>query len=158
MHLNTTYAIESDPAIKGLVADSRRGYNTITKVAAVDILPGFLLTTDGAGKAVLPSAQSDYIIGASIWTTTMIQDLSGNIAWKADRALPVTQEDPIWLEAQEAIDENALVYAMISTTPGDVKSTAGADTTTKPVGRAETATTGAGELIRIKLFPALQGA
>ena len=158
MALNTTYSTDADIAVKGMVADSRRGFNTITKVAAVDILPGLLLTLDGSGQAVLPADVDDYIIGASIWTTTLVQDESGVISWKADKALPVTQEDPIWLESQEAITEGALVYAVISTNPGDVKSTAGADTTTRPIGRAETSTAGAGELVRIKLLPALQGA
>lgn len=158
MSLNTTYSLEPDVAIKGMVADSRRGFNTITKVAAADTAHGVLLTLDGSGKAVLPSVVTDYIIGASIWTTTLVQDEAGATVWKTDKALPITQEDPIWLEAQEAIAENALVYAVISTNPGDVKSTAGADTTTLPIGRAETATTAAGELVRVKLLPALQGA
>jgi hypothetical protein len=157
MSLNTTYSIDADVAIKGLVADSRRGFNTITKVAGADTPHGVLLTMS-AGKAVLPSGVGDYIIGASIWTTTLVQDEAGAAVWKADKALPITTEDPIWLEAQEAIAEDALVYAVISTNPGDVKSTSGGDTTTKPVGRAETATTGAGQLVRVKLYPALQGA
>ncbi len=158
MALNTTYSTDADIAVKGMVADSRRGFNTITKVAAADTLPGLLLTLDGNGKAVLPSAIDDYIIGASIWTTTLTQDDSGVISWKADKALPVTQEDPIWLEARDAVAEGALVYAVISGSVGNIKATAGADTTTLPVGRAETAAFGAGELIRVKLLPALQGA
>ena len=158
MPLNTEYGLEPDIAIKGMVADSRRGTTTRTKIAAADIKAGLLVTKDGSGKIVVPSAQGDYILGATVWTTTLVTDEAGVTAYKADRAVPVTQEDPIWLEAQEAIAEDALVYAVISTNPGDVKSTSGADTTTKPVGRAETATNGAGQLVRVKLMPALQGA
>ena len=158
MPLNTTYSLEPDVAIKGLVADSRRGYNTITKVASIDTAHGVLLTLDGSGEAVLPSGVDDYIIGASIWTTTLVQDESGATVWKAGKALPITQEDPIWLESRDAITEGALVYATISGVPGNVKATAGADTTTLPIGRAETTVIGAGELVRVKLLPALQGA
>lgn len=157
MALNTTYSLEPDAAIKGMVADSRRGFNTVTKIAGADLAPGTLVT-ESAGKVVAPSAQSDYIVGAVLWTTALVQDESGDISWKTDKACPVTTEDPIWLEAQEAVAANALVYAVISGNPGDVKSTAGADTTTAPIGRAETATTAAGELVRVKLMPALQGA
>lgn len=158
MPLNTEYGLEPDVAIKGMVADSRRGFNTISKVAAADIKAGLLVTKNGSGKIVVPSAQSDYILGATVWTTTLVTDEAGVTTYKAGRAVPVTQEDPIWLEAREAIAEGALVYAVISTHPGDVKSTTGDDTTTKPIGRAETATTAAGQLVRVKLMPALQGA
>ena len=160
MPLNTTYSLEPDAAIKGMVADSRRGFNTITAIAGADLLPGKLVTRS-AGKAVIPSAAGDFIIGSTIWTTTLVQPETGDAVWEADKAVPVTQADPIWLEAQEAIAQDALVYAVISgagNIAGDVKSTAGADTTTLPVGRAETATTGAAQLIRVKLLPALQGA
>lgn len=158
MPLNTTYALEPDAAIKGMVADSRRGFNTLTEIAETDLAPGTLVTRGTDGKVIAPSAQADYIIGATIWTTTLVTEEDGTTVWKQDRACPVTTEDPIWLEAQEAISQDALVYAVISTNPGDVKSTAGADTTTAPIGRAETSTTAAGELVRIKLIPALQGA
>lgn len=157
MPLNQTYSREAEVAIKGLIADSRRGYDTITKVASTGISPGFLVTTNGSGQAVKPSSVTDYILGASIWAGTMVQDLSGNISWKADRAMPVFTQGAIWLESGEAIAENALVYATISGVTGNVKSTQGVDTTTKPVGRAETATTATNQLIRVKLLPALQG-
>lgn len=160
MPLNTTYSLEPDAAIKGLVADSRRGYNTVTAIAETDLLPGKLVTR-AAGKVKIPSAVGDYIVGATIWTTTLVQDEAGDISWKADKTVPITTEDPIWLEAQEAISQDALVYAVISGAggiAGDVKSTAGADTTTLPVGRAETVTTAAGQLVRVKLMPGLQGA
>ncbi len=160
MPLNTTYSLEPDAAIKGMVADSRRGFNTITAIAGTDLLPGKLVTRSG-GKVVIPSAVGNYIVGSTIWTTTLVQPESGDAVWEADKALPITQEDPIWLEAQEVIAQDALVYAVISgagNIAGDVKSTAGADTTTLPVGRAETATTAVGQLIRVKLMPGLQGA
>ena len=89
----------------------------------------------------------------------MVTGEDGKAYWKANKALPIVTENPIWLEAQEAIAEPALVYAVISgDNRGDVKSTAGSDTTTKPIGRAETSTTTAGQLIRVKPMPALQGA
>lgn len=160
MPLNTTYSLEPDAAIKGMVADSRRGFNTITAIAGANLLPGKLVTRS-AGKVVIPSAVDDFIVGSTIWTTTLVQPETGNAVWSANKSVPVSQADPIWLEAQEAIAQDALVYAVISgagNIAGDVKSTQGADTTTKPVGRAETVTTAAGQLVRVKLLPALQGA
>lgn len=157
MPLNTTYSLEPDAAVKGLVADSRRGYNTVTEIAALDLKPGFLVTVKN-GKAELPSAAEDYVLGATIWTTTMAQDTAGEIYWKADKAVPVTTEDPIWLEARDTIVEGALVYATISGEPGNVKGAVGATgVTTNPIGRAETDAV-LGELVRVKLMPALQGA
>ena len=158
MPLNTEYGLEPDVAIKGMVADSRRGTTTRTKIAKVNINPGKLITKTDDGKVELPSAQDDYIIGATLWTTTLVTEENGEAVYKGGRAVPIVTEDAIWLEAQEAIDEESLVYAVITTNQGDVKSTSGAGTTTKPVGRAETATTGAGQLVRVKLMPALQGA
>lgn len=155
MAINDTYSLEPDVAIKGMVADSRIGFTTVTQIMAADIAPGSLVDGDGA----LPAAQGDYILGATRWSDTIVQPEDGSAAvYQSGKPAPVVTEGPIWLEAQEAIAKNALVYAVISTNPGDVKSTAGADTTTNPVGRAETATTAAGELVRVKLMPALQGA
>jgi len=156
MALNTTYSTDSDVAIKGLVADSRRGFNTITKVAAINTAHGVCVTLNGAGKIVLPSGVNDYIVGATIWTTTLVQDEAGAAVYKAGIATPVTTEDSIYLQARETIAIDALVYAMISGTPGDVKSTQGVTTTTKPIGRAETAATN-GNLVKVKLMPAMQG-
>ena len=158
MPLNTEYGLEPDVAIKGMVADSRRGYNTITKVAKANIKPGLLVTAGSDGKVAVPTAAGDYILGATLWTTTLVTDEAGNVQYKADKSLPIVTEDPIWLEAQGAIAENALVYAVITTNNGDVKGARAADTTTKPIGRAETKTTAAGQLVRVKLMPALQGA
>jgi hypothetical protein len=158
MPLNTEYGLEPDVAIKGMVADSRRGTTTRTKIAKASIKPGLLITNTDDGKVELPSAQGDYIVGATLWTTTLVTEENGEAVYKGGRAVPIVTEDAIWLEAQEAIDAETLVYAVITTNKGDVKSTSGADTTTKPVGRAETATTGAGQLVRVKLMPALQGA
>lgn len=153
MAINTTYSLDADVAVKGMVADSRVGFSTRTVVLAADIAPGFLVTLAGA----LPSAQGDYIAGATRWSTTIPQDESGNITYKSGKAVPVITDAPIWLQARDAVAAGDLVYAMISTNAGDIKKTAGADTTTKPVGRAETA--GAvGELVRVKLMDALQGA
>ena len=158
MNLNMSYGLEPDIAIKGMTADSRCGTSNRTKITATDIKAGLLVTSNSEGKVELPTSQDDYILGATLWTTTLVTDESGEAYYKGGRAVAIVTENPIWLEAQEAIDEESLVYAVISTNQGDVKSTPGADTTTKPVGRAETATNGAGQLVRVKLMPALQGA
>ena len=76
MPLNTTYSLEPDAAIKGMVADSRRGFNTITAIAGANLLPGKLVTRS-AGKVVIPSAVDDFIVGSTIWTTTFVQQETG---------------------------------------------------------------------------------
>lgn len=161
MPLNTTYSISPDQAVAGMVADSRVGLTTVTRIPSVALAAGLLVTKDTAvGKAKLPSAQSDYIIGATRWSPTMVQEDDGTTAYKAGRAAPVFTEGPIWLNAAEAIGEFDLVYATISGAGkiGWVKKTAGADTTTKPIGRAETVTTASGQLVLVHLRPALQNA
>ena len=45
MPLNTTYSLEPDAAIKGMVADSRRGFNTITAIAGANLLAWQALVT-----------------------------------------------------------------------------------------------------------------
>lgn len=154
MAINDTYSLEPDVAVKGMVADSRVGFSTRTIVLAADIAPGLLVTLAGA----LPSAVDDYIAGATRWSTTIVQPEDGSDAvYKSGKAAPVINDAPIWLQARDAITAGDLVYAMISTNPGDVKATSGADTTTAPVGRAET-TAATGELVKVKLMDALQGA
>lgn len=154
MAINDTYSLEPDVAVKGMVADSRVGFSTRTIVLAADTTPGLLVTLAGA----LPNAAGDYIAGATRWSTTIVQpEDGGDAVYKSGKAAPVVTDVPIHLQAREAIVAGELVYAMISTNPGDIKKTAGVDTTTKPVGRAETG--GAiGELVRVKLMDALQGA
>ncbi|MGL5775727.1 MAG: structural cement protein Gp24 [Aeromonas veronii] len=161
MPLNTTYSISSDQAVAGMVADSRVDLTTVTRIPSVALAAGLLVTKDAAvGKAKLPSAQSDYIIGATRWTPTMVQEDDGTTVYKAGRGAPVVTEGPVWLNGAEAIGEFDLVYGVISGAGkiGWVKKTAGADTTTKPVGRAETKTAASGELVVVNLRPALQNA
>ena len=161
MPLNTTYSIGSDQAVAGMVADSRVGFATVTRIPSANIAAGLLVTKDAAvGKAKLPSAATDYIIGATRWTPTMVQEDDGTAVYEAGRGAPVLTEGPVWLNAAEAIGEFDLVYGVISGAGkiGWVKKTQGADTTTKPVGRAETKTTASGELVVVHLRPALQNA
>ena len=68
MPINTTYSISSDQAVAGMVADSRVGFTTVTRIPSVALAAGLLVTKDAAfGKAKLPSAVTDYIIGATRW-------------------------------------------------------------------------------------------
>lgn len=161
--LNLTYSLDSEPAILGMVSDSRVGFNTITKKIelAAGIPAGKLVKKGTAvGSVTVLSAVGDYVVGATRWSPSMVTDEAGVTTYKQNKFAPIFTEGPIWLNAQEAIAEDDLVYAVISGAGkiGDVKKTSGADTTTKPVGRAETVTTGADQLVRIYLRPALQGA
>lgn len=156
MPLNTDYSQTPDVAVAGMVADSRIGFTTVTRILAAATAPGKLVV-EGDTVAV-PSTVDDYILGAVRWTTTLVQDDNGLVTYKADRAAPIVTEGPIWLTAQEAVAKGDLVYAVISTNPGDVKKTAGVDTTTKSIGRAESATRGAGQLVKVVLMPAMQNA
>lgn len=154
MAINDTYDLEPSQAIKGMVADSRVGFSTRTIVMGADIAPGFLVTLAGA----LPTAVTDYIAGATRWSPTIVQpEGGGDAVYKSGKAAPVITDAPIWLQARDAVTAGDLVYAVISTNPGDVKAAAGVTTTTLPVGRAET-TAATGELVRVKLMDALQGA
>jgi len=135
------------------------GFTTVTRIMSADIAAGLLVTKDAAaGKAKLPGAVTDYIIGATRWSPTMVQDEAGNTQYKAARAAPVFTEGPIWLYAAEAIGEFDQVYATISGAGkiGWVKKTAGVDTTSKPIGRAESVTTASGQLVLVYLRPAMQ--
>ncbi|MGL5727780.1 MAG: structural cement protein Gp24 [Plesiomonas sp.] len=156
--INLTYSLNPDQWVQGMVADSRVGFTTVTKIMTADVAAGLLVTKGATGdKAKLPAAQTDYIIGATRWSPTMVQDDSGSTLYKANKGAPVFTEGPIVLFADEAIGQYDQVYAVISGAGkiGHVKKTKGADTTNLPVGRAETATAGAGLLV-VYLRPAMQ--
>lgn len=151
--LNLQYGYASDEHVQGQVADAR--YTDIvtrtvsTNLPATTYLqPGFPVCRDADDLMVkYPTAAGDVVTGIIRWSAMGLETLNdGTRGYRPAKVLPVLSRGPIWVETSTAVTQGQFAYALINGS-GQFTSTAGAGTTTRPVGVFETSTTGAGSAI-----------
>jgi len=136
MAFNTDYGLDGPIALAGMVADSRLTH-TVTCVAGEAIAFGQPVGWD---DEVLDSDAP--MRGVARLQTSLPQTDAGVVAYAAGDAVPLVSFGPVWVNTAGAVTAGADAYVVTAT--GLFTATAGAGTTTAPVGYFESTTTGAG--------------
>lgn len=140
---NLRYDLEQPTNLLGLVADSRVTH-IVTGKAAEAIAPGQPVGYDG----LLPAAVDTPLKGVARLQTSLEQTDAGLVQYAIGDDVPLVSFGPVWVAAAKAVAAGALAYAVISGgDKGKFTDTAGATTTTAPVGWFESTTTGAANAV-----------
>lgn len=158
--LNMTYSTQSAPAVAGMIADSERMTDNISKIAKTALASGVFVKYTSAATNDYEISQvddaADVSLGVTRWTPVLITpDAVSLAAYSIGDQVSVITAGRVYVQASKAVVAGTKAYAIISGgTKGKVTDTAADTTTTEPVGVFRETIAGAG-LVVVELIKTL---